>query len=49
MNIYLDDQRKAPRLDLWRLGIKPNPKMLYMEIAKSKETIELARSHNLFH
>lgn len=33
----------ADRLDLWRIGIEPNPAYLYTDIAKMSETIELAR------
>ena len=36
----------SDRLDLWRLGITPNPAKLYTKIAKKKETIEFAK--NLF-
>ncbi|MBT6690851.1 hypothetical protein HOB10_00755 [Candidatus Parcubacteria bacterium] len=36
----------ADRLDLWRINSKPDPNLLYTEIAKKEETIEYARKLN---
>ena len=36
----------ADRLDLWRLGIEPDPELLNTAIAKSKDSIEFARVLN---
>ncbi len=46
-NITIATCWDADRLDLWRLGIEPNPHYLYTEFAKTFRPLQLSRAVNM--